>query len=59
MKGNLPVDKKFTIWFDEDGDYIIQSADEPGLGIHGATPDETVQRMIDLIPEWDNFPDKE
>lgn len=50
----LPVEEKFTIYLDGDGDYIMQAnrdAQNEFLAAHGATPDEAVlnmRRVLDL-----------
>lgn len=48
----LPADEKFVLWLDEDGDYIIQAqreADKQYLTAHGATPEDAVWRMREVL----------
>ena len=34
----LPVGQKFTIYVDDEGDYVIQLQSSTGLAAHGRTP---------------------
>jgi len=51
----LPVEEKFTIFLDDEGDYVIQAnreAQHEFLTAHGSTPNEAVYAMrqtLDLI----------
>ena len=51
----LPVNEKFTLWRDEDGDYIIEcNRLHQYLAADGATPDEAVYIMrgvLAMVPD--------
>jgi hypothetical protein len=45
----LPVDEKFTLWLDDEGDYMIQSQVRSGLLAHGSTPEDAVWCMRQVL----------
>ena len=45
----LPLDEKFSIWLDEDGDYMMQSQREHGLQAHASTPEDAVWGMRKVL----------
>jgi len=51
----LSTDHKFTLYLDKDGNYVLESQQERGLVIHGATPDLVVMEMIEILPMWESF----
>lgn len=53
----LPVDEKFTLWLDEEGDYMIQAQRQDQaqyLTAHGSTPEDAVwsmRKVLDLAQQ--------
>jgi hypothetical protein len=45
----LPVNEKFTLWLDEDGDYMLQSQRETGLQAHADNPESAVYVMRQVL----------
>ena len=48
----LPEGHKFTMYRDENSDYVLESQQEQGMITFGATPDEAIMEMAGLIPRW-------
>jgi hypothetical protein len=50
----LPVDEKFLIWLDDEGDYMICPQKEPGLLGHAATPEDAIyviRQILDMAEQ--------
>lgn len=45
----FPVDEEFTIYLDDESDFVIQSQRETGLIAHGNTPEEAVYNMREVL----------
>lgn len=52
---HLPTGHKFTLYRDEDGDYVLESQLEKGLILHGISPNDVVIKMVETIPHWESF----
>ena len=51
----LPMDHKFTLYLDKEGNYVLESQQERGLLIRGATPDLVVMEMIEILQMGESF----
>jgi hypothetical protein len=45
----LPTDERFILWVDDEGDYMIQLESKPGLLAHGATLEDAVWVMREVL----------
>lgn len=45
----FPIGEKFTLYLDDEGDFIIQSQKESGLLVDATTPEDAVYRMRQLL----------
>lgn len=52
---HLPAGHRFTIYRDEEGNYILESQQEKGLVLNGSTPDEVAEMMAKTVPEFEGF----
>ena len=56
---HLPTWQKFTLYRDAEGLYVLKSQQKNGPIADGIDVNETIARMVEIIPVWDNLDELE
>lgn len=49
----LPPNYPVTLYRDKQGDFMIRSQKHPGLLLHGSTPNEAVERLAEVLDDFE------
>lgn len=52
---HLPTSRKFTLYRDEEGIYVLESQQIKGLILDGVDPNDVVTRMTEVMPRWETL----